>query len=161
MTNKSSYLILYMLLGLFAGMLSPIQTSINSELRNAVHSPFIASLVSFLVGTIALILLVLIIEHRRLFDKNVLGKGKIVISGNPWWLWIGGILGVIFVTSNIFLLPIIGAALTVVLALCGQMVIALIIDHFGWFGVPKHQINIQRIFGIILMVAGIFLIQHF
>ncbi|TGA95832.1 DMT family transporter [Sporolactobacillus shoreae] len=161
MKNKSSYLIIYMLLGLFAGMLSPIQTSINSELRNAVHSPLVASLVSFSVGTVALILLVLLIEHRRLFKTNPLEKGKRVISKSPWWLWIGGVLGVIFVTANIFLLPMIGAALTVVLALCGQMVIALVIDHFGWFGVPKHSINVQRIFGIIVMVAGIFLIQHF
>jgi transporter family-2 protein len=150
-----------MFIGLFAGMLSPIQTSINSELRSAIQSPLVASLVSFSVGTIVLFLLVSIIEHRRLFNRNVLEKGKIVIAKSPWWLWIGGILGIIFVTSNIFLLPMIGAALTVVLALCGQMVIALIIDHFGWFGVPKHQINKQRIFGMILMVAGIFLIQHF
>lgn len=161
MKNKSSYLILFMLLGLFAGMLSPIQTSINSELRSEIHSPFIASLVSFSVGTIALLLLVSIIDHRRLFKHNALEKGRMVISKGPWWLWIGGILGVIFVTSNIFLLPIIGAALTVVLALCGQMVIALTIDHFGWFGVSTHRINTQRIFGIILMVAGIFLIQRF
>ncbi|MCO7175223.1 DMT family transporter [Sporolactobacillus kofuensis] len=161
MKNKSSYLIIYMLLGLVAGMLSPIQTSINSELRSAIQSPLVAALVSFSVGTLALILLVLILEHHRLVNTNLLEKGKMIISGSPWWLWIGGMLGVIFVTSNIFLLPIIGAALTVVLALCGQMVIALIIDHFGWFGVPKHPINRQRIFGIILMIAGIFLIQHF
>lgn len=161
MKNKSSYLIVYMLLGLIAGMLSPIQTSINSELRSAIQSPLIASLVSFSVGTIALIFLVVFIEHRRLVTKNILIKGKTVISKSPWWLWIGGILGVTFVTSNIVLLPMIGAALTVVLALCGQMIIALIIDHFGWFGVPQHRINTQRIFGMILMVAGIFLIQHF
>lgn len=161
MKKNSLHLLLFMLLGLFAGALSPIQTSINSELRSAVQSPLVASLISFSVGTIALVLLVLIVERRRLFKANSLEKGKRVIAKSPWWLWIGGILGVIFVTSNIFLLPIIGAALTVVLALCGQMVIALVIDHFGWFGVPKHQINIQRVFGIILMVAGIFLIQHF
>jgi Uncharacterized protein conserved in bacteria len=161
MKSKSPYLILYMLLGLIAGMLSPIQTSVNSELRSEIQSPLAASLVSFSVGTIVLLLLALIIEHRRAFKRNILEKGKALISESPWWFWTGGILGVIFVTSNIFLLPMIGAALTVVLALCGQMVIALIIDHFGWFGVMKHRINIQRIFGMILMVAGIFLIQHF
>lgn len=47
MKNKSMYVFLFMMLGLFAGMASPIQTSINSELRNAIHSPFIASLISF------------------------------------------------------------------------------------------------------------------
>lgn len=161
MKNKSIYIFLYMPLGLFAGMASPIQTSINSELRIALHSPFIASLVSFLVGLIVLLFLTSLIEHRRLFHSNHLETSKNFITGNPWWLWTGGILGVIFITSNILLLPIVGASLTVVLALSGQMIIALIIDHFGWFGIAKHRLNVQRILGIVLMIAGIMIIQHF
>ncbi|MCY7779603.1 DMT family transporter [Bacillus haynesii] len=161
MKNKSMYVFLYMMLGLFAGMASPIQTSINSELRNALQSPFVASLISFLVGMFVLLFLTTIIEHRRLFHLNNLQTAKIFVTGSPWWLWTGGILGVIFITSNILLLPIVGASLTVVLALSGQMIIALIIDHFGWFGIPKHRLNVQRILGIALMITGIMIIQHF
>ena len=86
---------------------------------------------------------------------------KNFITGNPWWLWTGGILGVIFITSNILLLPIVGASLTVVLALNSQMIIALIIDHFGWFGISKRRLNVQRILRIVRMTAGIMIIQHF
>ncbi|MCJ2145744.1 DMT family transporter [Bacillus paralicheniformis] len=161
MKNKTMHIFLYMMLGLFAGMASPIQTSINSELRNAVQSPFIASLISFLVGMVILLFLTSIIEHRRLFHLNNLQTAKTYITSNPWWLWTGGILGVIFITSNILLLPIVGASLTVVLALSGQMIIALIIDHFGWFGTPKHRLNVQRMLGIVLMITGIIIIQHF
>lgn len=71
MKNKSMYVFLFMMLGLFAGMASPIQTSINSELRNAIHSPFIASLISFLVGMLVLLFLTSFIEHRRLFLNNL------------------------------------------------------------------------------------------
>lgn len=154
------YVFLFMMLGLFAGMASPIQTSINSELRNAIHSPFIASLISFLVGMLVLLFLTSFIEHRRLFSNN-LQTAKTFVTSSPWWLWTGGILGVVFITSNILLLPIVGASLTVVLALSGQMIIALVIDHFGWFGIPKHRLNVQRILGIVLMITGIMIIQHF
>ena len=160
MKNKSMYVFLFMMLGLFAGMASPIQTSINSELRNAIHSPFIASLISFLVGMLVLLFLTSFIEHRRLFLNN-LQTAKTFVTSSPWWLWTGGILGVVFITSNILLLPIVGASLTVVLALSGQMIIALIIDHFGWFGTPKHRLNVQRMLGIVLMITGIIIIQHF
>ncbi|AAU23506.1 DMT family transporter [Bacillus licheniformis] len=160
MKNKSMYVFLFMMLGLFAGMASPIQTSINSELRNAIHSPFIASLISFLVGMLVLLFLTSFIEHRRLFLNN-LQTAKTFVTSSPWWLWTGGILGVVFITSNILLLPIVGASLTVVLALSGQMIIALVIDHFGWFGIPKHRLNVQRILGIVLMITGIMIIQHF
>ncbi|MFN3204595.1 DMT family transporter [Bacillus licheniformis] len=160
MKNKSMYVFLFMMLGLFAGMAFPIQTSINSELRNAIHSPFIASLISFLVGMLVLLFLTSFIEHRRLFLNN-LQTAKTFVTSSPWWLWTGGILGVVFITSNILLLPIVGASLTVVLALSGQMIIALVIDHFGWFGIPKHRLNVQRILGIVLMITGIMIIQHF
>ncbi|MGG4252509.1 DMT family transporter [Bacillus licheniformis] len=160
MKNKSMYVFLFMMHGLFAGMASPIQTSINSELRNAIHSPFIASLISFLVGMLVLLFLTSFIEHRRLFLNN-LQTAKTFVTSSPWWLWTGGILGVVFITSNILLLPIVGASLTVVLALSGQMIIALVIDHFGWFGIPKHRLNVQRILGIVLMITGIMIIQHF
>nr|MDH3163472.1 DMT family transporter [Bacillus licheniformis] len=160
MKNKSMYVFLFMMLGLFAGMAFPIQTSINSELRNAIHSPFIASLISFLVGMLVLLFLTSFIEHRRLFLNN-LQTAKTFVTSSPWWLWTGGILGVVFITSNILLLPIVGASLTVVLALSCQMIIALVIDHFGWFGIPKHRLNVQRILGIVLMITGIMIIQHF
>ena len=36
-----------------------------------------------------------------------------------------------FVTSNIILMPFLGAALTTIIAMMGQMIMGIIIDHFG------------------------------
>ncbi|WP_100486790.1 DMT family transporter [Sporolactobacillus pectinivorans] len=154
--SKKSFMLtsVFLLWGVAAGMVSPAQTSINAKLRVAVDSPFLASLISFAIGTLLLVLIILIMEHRLKFDLRIIPKSR-------WWIWIGGPLGVIFVTSNILLLPILGAELTVTAILCGQMMIALIIDHFGWFGVTQHKINWQRIVGFALMITGIVLIQHF
>ncbi|MBC1458837.1 DMT family transporter [Listeria newyorkensis] len=153
-TTKSKSMIAFMCMGLVAGMMSPIQTSINSRLRIAVDSPIIASMISFLVGMTLLLLISLIVERRLTFQLR--GVGRI-----PWWIFTGGALGVIFVTSNILLLPLLGSALTVVLALCGQMIIALTIDHFGWFGIIRHPINRYRVLGVLSMVGGVLLIQWF
>jgi transporter family-2 protein len=145
---------LFMIMGFFAGMMSPIQTSINGKLRTAVGSPLVASMISFLIGTIALFIICLIIEKRVTFKLR--GVGKV-----PWWIFTGGLLGVFFITSNILLLPVLGSAMVVVLAICGQMVMALLIDHFGWFGVIRHPINRYRIIGVAIMLIGVVLIQKF
>ncbi|WP_010630649.1 DMT family transporter [Sporolactobacillus vineae] len=153
---KKSFLLtsLFILWGIAAGMVSPVQTAVNAQVRTAVNSPLIASLISFLTGTVLLVLATLIADHRLNF-------GLRLIPHSRWWIWIGGPLGVIFVTANILLLPELGAALTVVSIVCGQMAAALAVDHFGWFGVPRHPVNWQRIAGMALMVAGIVLIQQF
>lgn len=153
---KKSYIAtsIFLLWGVVAGMVSPVQTAVNSRLRVAVDSPFLASLISFVTGTMLLVIIALITDRRLKLDLHIIPESR-------WWLWIGGPLGVIFVTSNILLLPLLGAALTVTAVLCGQMLIALIIDHFGWFGITKHKINWQRVVGFALMITGIILIQHF
>ncbi|WP_369821476.1 DMT family transporter [Listeria sp. ILCC804] len=143
-----------MMMGFFAGMMSPVQTSINGKLREAVGSPFVASLISFSVGTIALFIICLVVEKRVTFKLR--GVGKV-----PWWIFTGGLMGVFFITSNILLLPVLGSAMVVVLAICGQMLIALLIDHFGWFGVIRHPINRYRVLGVLIMLIGVILIQKF
>jgi transporter family-2 protein len=145
---------LLLIWGLAAGMVSPVQTSINTQLRYAIHSPFLASLISFMTGTLILVLVTLIIDHKMKMDLKL-------ISRAPKWIWIGGMLGVVFVTSNILLLPVLGSALTVVSVLCGQMIVAIAVDHFGWFGVAQHKMNWPRAAGLVLMIVGILLIQQF
>ena len=41
-----------------------------------------------------------------------------------------------FVTANIILMPFLGA-LTTIVAMLGQMLMGIIIDHFGLLGSPK------------------------
>jgi Uncharacterized protein conserved in bacteria len=153
---KKSFLFtsVFLLWGIAAGMVSPVQTAINAQVRIAVGSPLIASLISFLTGDLLLLMATLAVDHRLNF-------GLRLIPYSRWWIWVGGPLGVLFVTANILLLPELGAALTVVSILCGQMAAALAVDHFGWFGVTRHPVNWQRLAGMALMVIGILLIQQF
>ncbi|MDI5789228.1 DMT family transporter [Bacillus licheniformis] len=108
-------------------------------------------------------MLVLLFLHRSLSIGGYFKQftnSKTFVTSSPWWLWTGGILGVVFITSNICFADCRSVSYCC-LALSGQMIIALVIDHFGWFGIPKHRLNVQRILGIVLMITGIMIIQHF
>lgn len=148
-------IILFLLGGLLAGMSVPIQTSINSRLGREVGSPYLASTISMAAGALTLLVLALAIDHRLTFSSGA-------FLTHPWWIWVGGgILGVFYLVSNVMLLPRLGAALTVVITVCGQMIMAICIDGFGWFGVPFHELNTPRLIGVACMLAGIFLMRKF
>jgi bacterial/archaeal transporter family-2 protein len=71
------------------------------------------------------------------------------------------LIGAIYLTSVIFLIPRLGVALTFSLIVAGQMLITVVIDHFGWLGIPVHHINWQRLFGIALIIAGVIFVRRF
>ncbi|MBC1520066.1 DMT family transporter [Listeria aquatica] len=148
-------IIFYVMAGVLAGMMLPVQTSVNNRLKGYTQSPFIASFISFAVGSTVLLLLTLLTFHN-------FGIIPEAIAANPWWIWFGGgALGIIFLTNNILLLPRLGSALTVMVTVCGQMVMAILIDQFGWFNLPVHELNLERLLGMALMFFGVFLMQRF
>ncbi|GGB06724.1 DMT family transporter [Macrococcus hajekii] len=138
----------YLLIALIIGLGIPIQTAINSRLRSYVLSPFIASFISFSVGTVFLMFVTLFTKHTLLIPREI-------IVHSPWWLWIGGLLGLIGLTGNILLFPKLGGVQTVILPILGQIFASMIIDHFGFFGSPEIPLSFIRIVGVILLIAGI------
>ncbi|WP_288440311.1 DMT family transporter [uncultured Bifidobacterium sp.] len=141
-----------LLLGVMVGAVTPIQTAVNSRLRMAVGTPFRASFVSFLVGLLTLLVIVLV--HDRGF-----GLHRALGGGNPWWMWFGGFLGSLVVLTNSVLSPLLGTGLTVLVALLGQVIGGLLIDTFGWFAVARRRVGVVQIAGIVVAVAGIALIR--
>ncbi len=75
--------------------------------------------------------------------------------------FIGGFLGAFFVSVLATIVPRIGVALAVSLAIGGQMLVTLLIDHFGFLGVPVKEINLTRVLGAGLITAGVILIRKF
>ncbi|TDM02489.1 DMT family transporter [Macrococcus carouselicus] len=138
----------YLLIALAIGIGVPIQTAINSRLRSYVLSPFVASFVSFLVGTIFLLFVTLFTKHTVLIPRDV-------FTDSPWWLWIGGLLGVISLTGNILLFPKLGGVQTVILPILGQIFASMAIDHFGLFGSPEIPFSVIRAVGVVLLIGGI------
>ncbi|EGQ2801413.1 DMT family transporter [Staphylococcus pseudintermedius] len=144
----------WMLVGMIIGFTPPIQTAINSHLGQTLHSPFFASLVSFTVGASALIILTLMLHRHVKIHATSEQHGPL-----KWWHFVGGALGVIFVTTNIILTPVIGVTFTLITVMVGQIIMGLLIDHFGLFGVPHRHITKQRLLGFMLIIIAIIIIQ--
>ncbi|WP_415425916.1 DMT family transporter [Staphylococcus borealis] len=152
-TNLMFYV--WLIIGFIFGFAPPLQTTINSGLAQQMHNSLFASLVSFSVGTFALFILTLI------FNRSLKIKVSQPDIGNIKPIhFIGGVLGVIFVTSNIILMPFLGAALTTIVAMLGQMLMGVMIDHFG-LGVPKNSITLRKFSGLIAIAIGIVLLRLF
>jgi len=143
----------FILLAIIAGAVLPLQAGLNVQLGKSVHQPIFAAFASFLIGTIGLLIYLFVLK----FDFSTIGQ---TTSVSPV-VWIAGILGAFYVSAVIILAPRLGVALTFVLVVSGQMVVSLVLDHFGWLGLPIRHINWQRLVGVLFLVAGVLLIRRF
>ena len=142
---------LYYILSLLAGFAVAFQTGVNSQLRSDTGNPVFTALISFSVGTIALLILYFTIFYRSpMFPREYTFE---------WWKFTGGLLGVLYVTVVVIAAPRIGAANALGFIVAGQFIAALVIDHYGWMGLPIKSISWYRISGMALLVAGVYLIQ--
>lgn len=144
---------LYILLALAAGAMMPTQAATNNKMAGVVDSPILSAFISFVVGTVALFAYVLI-SGSPLANLTAVKEA-------PAIAWIGGLLGAFFVTATVGLVPRLGVAMTFSLIIAGQMIVTLIIDHFGLLGLPVKEVSLARIAGIVLIAAGVVLIRKF
>lgn len=139
-------------LPLLSGALMPLQAGVNGQLARHIDSVLSASLISFLVGTLALLAITL--------AQRELPSGIAPFRGLSWWHWSGGLLGVLFVVSAAFAGPRIGALLFMALVLAGQMSAAVLLDHYGWAGFPQASVTLGKIAGLALIATGVWLIRR-
>jgi transporter family-2 protein len=144
---------LLVLTALAAGMLLPVQAGINAQLRTAVGHPIPAAMIQFAVAMIAL-LVVFFAVRAPVPDTNQLASAK-------WWMWIGGLFGANYIVVTILLAPRLGASTMLAVIFAGQMIVSLVLDHFGWIGYPTHPVSLWRVAGAILLLVGMGLIQRF
>lgn len=139
-------------LGLFAGFAATLQAGVNFRMATAVSSPILASFISFFVGTLSLLIYLLATR-----------EGLGALSGAwaaPWHAWLGGILGAFFVATSLILIPRLGVAMTFSLFILGQMLTTLVIDHYGFFGLEQRSVDLPRLVGITLVIAGALLVKR-
>lgn len=136
---------------LLAGGATALQAPTNARLMTAVGSPVNAAFVSFAVGTAALAVLALAFQAR----PDVAATRAL-----PWWAWMGGLYGVVFVIAATWAVPRLGVATTITLMVAGQLALSLALDHFGALGVERQPLNLGRVAGVALVVAGVVLVRR-
>jgi transporter family-2 protein len=140
-------------IALIIGMLLPLQGGVNAQLRTYAPHPVVAALISFLVGTLTLLIVSLVMRSSF--------AGEWRLGSAPWWMWTGGLFGANYVLMAIILAPRLGAATLVGLTVTGQMLSSVVLDHYGLIGFPHHPISLGRIVGAVLLLIGVLLIQRF
>ncbi|MGQ9919859.1 MAG: DMT family transporter [Desulfobacca sp.] len=138
-------LLLFMLLA--AGAMASCQPLINARLAQKVGLVE-SSLISFLVGTIFLLVMTLFF-----------GRGSLAnITQASWWQLTGGLMGAFFVFTVILVVPQMGTGTVMAATIAAQLLAALILDHFQVFGFRHIPIDLPRLIGAVLMLAGTWLI---
>ena len=144
--NRTPYVWLWRLFGVFVGMCMASQTAVNSHLGLVVESRLFASIINFSVGlSILIILNLILLKTKKPGDKT--GKA-------PAWLLAGGLFGALFVVGNIITAQVIGTGMAVVILLTGLMIGGLLVDQFGLFRSARRPVTFKEILGILIMVAG-------
>jgi bacterial/archaeal transporter family-2 protein len=143
----------WLLLGLVAGAVLPLQGAINAELNAELDAAVSVGAFSFLVATVAMALAL----------GSILAAGAprpqvAPLRGVPWWGWLGGLCGATYVTSIFLLIPEIGAAPVVVLTVAGQQLASVAVDRYGLLRLPRRTISRRRLAGVGVLLAGVALI---
>lgn len=145
------HFLIYLIMAFIAGATVPLQAGLNSRLSFFSGSPVMASIISFLAGSMTLLIF-------ALATRTPLPAAG-AFAGAPWWIWTGGIMGAFYVASCVILANKVGAVSMLALIMAGQMITSLILDHYGLAGYQVQPVNIYKICGILLIIAGVFLIR--
>lgn len=137
--------LLYLILAALAGLAMALQGSINSVLGKKIGI-FEASFIVHLTATIIIIIILALNINRG----NIANWQEV-----PWYLYLGGILGVLITYTVIVSIPNLGVAVATTLIVAAQVSLACLIDHLGAFGLEKIPFTWYKLIGLILLVAGV------
>ncbi|WP_447765288.1 DMT family transporter [Sphingopyxis panaciterrae] len=136
---------------LLTGIGIPILAALNGGLGGRLGSPMAASMIlfglAFLIATTGALLTGSIGQIR--FTSDI-----------PFHFYFGGLFVAFYVIAVTFIAPRFGVGNAIFFVLVGQIASAAVIDHFGLFGAAQFPVDVKRVAGIALMVAGVYLARR-
>jgi transporter family-2 protein len=144
--------LLLAIFGILGGTWLAVQGPLNADLARRLGHPLLGASVSFAVGLASLLILI--------FASGLRLPPLPDLRAVPLHLWFGGCLGVAYMVTVIVLTPRLGVAMVLSLAVAGQMLTALLIDHVGWFNLDPRPVSATRLLGALLLVAGVVLMTR-
>jgi transporter family-2 protein len=136
-----------LLLAALAGVATAYQPGVNARFAQVVDSRIHAGVLSFAVGTLAMVVIALLVRAGIPSPERV--------ASAPWWSFTGGLMGTFFVIMAIVLVPRIGTLNYLAAVIAGQFIASAVIDHFGHMGLAVREITPARMLGIGLVAAGV------
>lgn len=136
----------------FTGMLNTIQSGSNTTLNKALATPLWSAACVFLVALGTTVTAALVSGQR--FPAGAVGQV-------PWWGWIGGVFGSLYILSMMMVADKVGAAIFMAVTVTMAIITSLVMDHFGLMGFEVHRAGLGRIMGGLAIIAGLGLIAKF
>ena len=134
-----------LLIALISGIAMAMQGALNSSLSKKVGL-WEATFIVHLIATLILVLIIFIFRQ---------GKGDFGQIGQvPWYIYLGGLLGVVITYTVVISIPRLGAAVATTAIIVGQVSAACLIDHLGLFGLKQIDFVWSKAVGILLLAAG-------
>lgn len=141
------------LLALFAGAAIALQAGLNASLGRQLGNPLFATVVAFGAGLGFTLLATLAVTGRL--------PGAVVVRAVPVYLWFtGGLFSAFAIVSVYWLIPRIGIGATMSFTLTGQLLLALVAGHYGWFQLPVAALSPTKIAGAATLLAGVVLVNR-
>ena len=148
------------LIAILIGSLMPFQAGINAKLTQSLNHPLLGAFISLSVGALLLVVIILVQGANSGGDSHLFrGISELrKIPHIPPSHFLGGVLGALFVSSSIYLIPKMGATALISSFITGQLLGSLLIDHFGLLGLPLRTLQWHRVVGLLFLISGVFLI---
>ena len=128
-----------------AGLAGSIQVALMSRLGERIGVVEALAFSTALTAAIAFVILVLARGSVDGFERAV---------HQPWWMLLGGVMGLIIVFTVTYAGPRIGVAATVGILIAGQLAMGAAIDRWGLFGSDRIALHWPRLVGLALLAAG-------
>jgi len=132
-------------LAVAAGLAGSIQVALMSRLGERIGVLEALAFSTVLTAGIAFVILVLARASLAGFERAV---------HQPWWMLLGGVMGLVIVLSITYAGPRIGVAATVGILIAGQLAMGAAIDRWGLFGSERIALHWPRLLGIALLAVG-------
>ncbi len=143
--------ITYLVAAIITGAAVPFQAGANAALGRSLSHPLWGTAISLCVSILCIIPVML--AARVPFPTITPALQA------PNWIWIGGVVGVIYVTGALMIAPKLGAATFIIAIIVGQMIASATIDAFGLMGFPRQALSASRLIGLIVVATGICIMQ--
>ncbi len=128
--------------GVAVGLQSPMASMITQRL-GAFESVFIVHIGGAIIALIPLL---------------IYGGGKLSQWRSlPWYTLGAGVFGLVVISAISYMIPRVGVAASITTVVAGQLLVGVILDHFGLLGASVRVLDVTRLIGLIVVLAGVWL----
>ncbi len=143
--------IFYLLSAVVIGAAFAAQPAINGAAAKILGSAFPVTVLSVAITLLASIIVMIVGRTTPSLET---------MAQLPWWVVIGGLVGLLVVGGGTMIVPVTGVAVFFVCLIAGQLFGSVLLDHIGAFGLPVREIGTMRLLGILFTFCGVFLVRY-